>query len=159
MSDSDKIFAARYVAQSISTGDIVRFAEDRLNEGIFSDHYLAIVDEEIKVWETVSPHLVAVFEENKIRIPTFNEAIWVLIEYHVRIITDGCLSPRKQFGLLLKDIDRFDLQKDITEYVGDNVGISRMYGWYYDDYSGIGKVDNEIYNECQNWLMEYVDNH
>jgi len=127
MKVNDNIFAARYAAKSISSLDIMRFADNRLSESVYSDHYLAIIDEENKTWSTLSGHLESAFNEFEVVIPKFEEAIWVLVSYHVDTILSREVKPIQGFEALLKDIDNFDLHKDIKEYVGDNIGISIMY--------------------------------
>ena len=60
-----------------------------------------------------------------------------------------------QFRKLLRDIDNFDLHKGIKEYVGDNIGLSRLYGLYHDDYLSIEETDDRIFEESIIWLHEY----
>ncbi len=159
MNDSNRIFAAKYAARSISTWDIVKFADTRLNDGDYSDHYLAILDEDTKVWSTVSPHLEKAFREKGMTIPEFEEAIGILVEHHFRIVVDDCISPRKQIAEMLRDIENFDLHKNINKYVGDNIGISMVYGWFHADCSCTGEIDSSIVRECAEWLSKYGGKH
>ena len=159
MKVNDNIFAARYAAKSISSSDIVRFADNRLSESVYSDHYLAIIDEENKTWSALSNHLESAFNEFEITIPKFEEAIWVLVSYHVDSILSREVKPIKGFEALLRDIDNFDLHKDIKEYVGDNIGISKMYGVYHEETFSIEETNIGLFNECIDWQSEYGKRH
>lgn len=155
----DEVFIAKYVVSRFETEDLVKFADQKLTAGIYSEHFLSILDEDPKVWDSVSGYFELAVKELGHQIPTFDEAVWILLKYHISLIGKGEVNPTKQFRELLEDISRFDLHKDIKKYVGDNIGISRMYGWYHDDYSSIGAIDAGIFEESIIWLHEYGQKH
>ena len=132
--------------------DVVQFAERKLNEGQYSDAFLAIVDAEPKTWSEVSPHLEMALEEFGVVVPPFDKAIWMILEFHIRLIVTERVDPIAQFRSLLDDITNFELDKNITEYVGDNVGIESMYGGYYCDNSSEQEVSQTILSESKKWL-------
>ncbi len=158
---SDAIFAARYVAGAVTSEDIVTFADSRLSDGVYSDHYLAILDEEQKSMGNLSEYLELAFKQFDVPLPIYENAIWQLVEYHIELILSESLTPREGFLNLLNDISDFDLHKGIEKYVGDNIGIAKMYGQYYsvDDGAKIDDVNFAILKECQNWKRNYGGRH
>ncbi len=155
----DEIFIAKYVADRFETEDLVKFADQKLTEGIYSEYFLRILDEDPQIWSPVSGYFELAVKELGYKIPTFDEAIWRLLKYHITLISKGDVSPSKQLREMLGDIERFDLHKDIKEYVGDNIGISRLYGWYHEDYCSIEETDSSIFEESIIWLHEYGSKH
>ena len=159
MNEPDHIFAAKYVLGVISTQDIVMFADRKLSEGVYSDTYLDIIDAELKVWTELAPLLETALKESGLVIPDMEQAVWTMLKHHIGLIESGSVNPKMQFGDLLQDIEKFDLTKGITKYVGDNVGIELMYGWFYEDYESDGAINTGIKNECSKWLELYAAKH
>jgi len=155
----DTIFIARYVADRLHTADLVAYADEKLSKGQYSDHLLSILDQDPKVWSVISELFEKAVIDLGFTIPTFESAIWVLLRHHIGLISSGNVSPTKQFRLLLQDIERFDLHKGITEYVGDTIGISFMYGWYHSDGSNLVEIDSGIFSESKKWVQEYGIKH
>ncbi len=159
MNEPDHIFAARYVLSVISAKDIVEFADRKLSEGEYSDTYLDIIDADLKVWPELAPLLETALKESGLVIPKLDQAVWTMLKYHIGLIESGNVNPKEQFGHLLQDIEKFDLTKDITKYVGDNVGIELMYGWFYEDYESDDAINAGIKSECSKWLEVYASKH
>lgn len=159
MNEQDYIFAAKYILGAISTEDIVDFADRKLCEGKYSDTYLDIIDAELKVWTELAPLLEAALKESGLVIPDKERAVWTMLKYHIGLIESGRVNPKEQFGRLLQDIENFDLTKDITKYVGDNVGIESMYGWFYEDYESDAAINEGIKSECSKWIELYAAKH
>lgn len=151
----DEIFIARYVADKLDAKDLVQFADNKLKQGIFSECLLNILDEEPKFWGSVSVLFEKAVNEFGYKIPSFEEAIWILIKYHITLISQGCISPTKQFREMLNDIDRFDLYKGIKENIGDNIGISQMYSLFREQQHGIVGANLGIYMESLKWVKIY----
>lgn len=159
MNEPDHIFAAKYVLSVISTKDIVAFADRKLSEGKYSDTYLDIIDADLKVWSELAPLLEMALKESGLVIPDEEQAVWIMLKYHIGLIESGSVNPKEQFGRLLQDIEKFDLTKGITKYVGDNVGIELMYGWFYEDYESDRAINEGIKSECAKWLELYAAKH
>jgi len=159
MNEPDLIFAAKYVLKAIGSEDIVKFADTKLSEGHYSDKYLDIIDADTKTWPELSHLLENALKESDLAIPSFEEAVWIMLKYHIELIASGTALPKEQFGHLLRDIEEFDLAKGITKYVGDNVGIALMYGWYYEDYESDEAINAGIKSECSKWLETYASKH
>ncbi|WP_339898066.1 hypothetical protein [uncultured Gilvimarinus sp.] len=155
----DEIFIAKYIAGKVDTDDLVEFANKKLASGVYSDHLLNILDETPKVWVPISNYFEKAVIDLGYEIPSFDDAIWVLVKYHITLISKGNVCPAKQFQEMLKDIERFSLHDGIKEYVGDNIGISRMYAWYHEDHCSPEQIDSEIFEESLKWVLEYSEKH
>jgi hypothetical protein len=151
----DEIFIARYAADKLDAKALVQFADNKLEQGIFSECLLNILDEEPKFWGSVSVLFEKAVNELGYKIPSFEEAIWILTKYHITLISLGCISPTKQFKEMLNDIDRFDLYKGSKEDIGDNIGISKMYRLYNEQHHSIVKANQGIYKESLKWVQIY----
>jgi len=155
----DEIFIAKYVVDTIDTEDLVEFAHAKVGAGIWSDHFLSILDRDPKLRVPISGYFKKSIHSLGYKIPSREEALWRLLMYHISLICDGQVSPTKQFQELLKDINWFYLNKGIKQYVGDNIGISRMFGWYYEDYCSLEQIDNGILEESHKWIRKYGQSH
>jgi hypothetical protein len=151
----DEIFIAKYAADKLDAKALVQFADNKLKQGIFSESLLNILDEEPKYWDSVAVLFEEAVNELGYKIPSFDEAIWILTKYHITSISQGCISPTKQFKEMLNDIDRFDLHKGIKENKGDNIGISQMYSLFREQQHGIVGANLGIYMESLKWVKIY----
>lgn len=156
---SDNLFIARYVVKKLATEDLLLFANEKLAGGVFTESLLDILDEERKDWDSIAPLFEKVVKDLGYSIPSFEDAIWFIVTYHVSKISSGRSSAAKQFFIMLDNIERFDLSKDIKEYVGDNIGISGMYGWYLDDVSTAEEIESGIYQESKIWMAKHAKQH
>lgn len=155
----DRIFIAKYVVGKLNTEDLVQFADQKLTDGVYSEHLLNIMDDGPEHWNPVSEYFESFVEEKGYAVPSFEQAVWVLLRYHILLISQGNVSPSKQFRQLLDDIESFDLHKGIKKYVGDNIGIENMYGWYHSDCSTIEETDSGIFNESLDWVEKFKNEH
>jgi hypothetical protein len=156
---SDHIFVARYVLGLIHTDDIIAFVDRKLSEGQYSDTYLDILDANLQTEPELAQLLETSLQDSGIDIPGLEHATWTMLHYHIWLIANGSVSPKKQFGYLLSDIARIDLTKGINKYVGDKFGIEFMYGWFYNDYESDALIDKGIKEECLKWLKSYASKH
>ena len=159
MNKLDCIFSAKYVLGRISSKDIVQYADRKLTEGNYSDAYLNIIDADIKAMAVLAPLVEVALKDSGVPVPEFEEAVWIMLRHHIGLIANGEVNPKKQFSMLLNDIERFDLHKGIREYVGDNVGISLLYGLYYEDDATDVEINSELIKESKNWVNLYGRKH
>lgn len=154
--DSEDYFIARYTVGVCETEELINYANSKLSSGIYSDVLLDIIDASPRCWEVVSP----IFEKLIVHIPSFEDSIKLIIKYHLKLIASEKFDPFIQFKQLLHDIENFDLHKNITKYVGDNIGLERLYGLYYardnlDIYeNGITEIVSQMREESRKWLLE-----
>ncbi|MBZ6067939.1 hypothetical protein LA374_17235 [Aeromonas schubertii] len=152
--ENENYFIARYVAGACDTADLVDYANSKLNNGIYSEGLLDIIDAEPKCWEIVSP----LFEKLIPQLPSFEDSINLIITYHLKLIASEKVDPFIQFRHLLDEIHNFDLTENITKYVGDNVGIEQLYGLYYarddlevNDNYGVTEIAVQMQEESKKW--------
>lgn len=156
--ENENYFIAKYVAGACETDDLINYAHSKLNNGVYSDGLLEIIDAEPKCWEVVSP----LFEKLIAQFPSFEDSINFIIKYHLKLIASEKIDPFIQFRQLLNDIDNFDLHENVTKYVGDNVGVEHLYGLYYarddlevNDNYGVTEIAVQMQDESKKWLSEH----
>lgn len=147
----DDLFISRYVAGRLSTEDLLAFAESKLKSGVYTDEILAVYDAE-PIWEVVSEMFEVMIKSLGHEKPSFEAAIDFLVRYHISQIVYRSANPSQQFELLLRDISGFDLHENIEFFVGDNIGIHKIYGAFHDFYESDSERDFFIFNECKVWL-------
>jgi len=156
--ESENFFIAKYVVSACETDDLINYANYKLNNGVYSDGLLGIIDAEPKCWGIISP----LFEKLVAPLPSFEDAINLIIKYHLKLIASENIDPFIQFRQLLDDISNFDLHENVTKYVGDNVGIEHLYGLYYarddlevNDNNGVVEIGERMQEESKKWLSEH----
>ncbi|OCQ23786.1 hypothetical protein A7985_07555 [Pseudoalteromonas luteoviolacea] len=156
--ENEYYFVARYVVGTLNTDDLVNYANYKLNNGTFSEGLLNIVDAEPKCWEVVS----STFEKLIAPLPSFEDSVYLIIRFHLKIIASKEIDPFEQFSSLLSDLKYFDFHKNITKYVGDNVGLEMLYGLYYavddlepNDNYGVTEIAVQMQEESKKWLQEH----
>ncbi len=159
MKQQDEIFIAKYVVGALWTSDIVEYADRKLCEGNYSDYYLAIIDADPKIWMDVSLLFKKSLQERKITLPSFNTSVYMLVEYHLKLIVSRAVDPIPQIRKMFGDLENFDLHKGITEYVGDNIGLETLYSWYHEDYLADKEIAKGIIVDSEKWLQTYANKH
>ena len=156
--ENENYFIAKYVAGACETDDLINYANYKLNNGVYSDGLLDIIDAEPKCWGIVSP----LFERLIAQLPSFEDSINLIIKYHLKLIASEKIDPFIQFRQLLDDINNFDLHENVTKYVGDNIGIEHLYGLYYarddldvNDSDGVVEIGVLMQEESKKWLSEH----
>ncbi|HEV8112128.1 MAG TPA: hypothetical protein VGR31_05080 [Planctomycetota bacterium] len=92
-------------------------------------------------------------------IPSRAEAGRVLRDYYASLVATGAMSPRTGGAELVKLIDELGGEFPSQEYVGDGLGLARIYGLYdsYDDVKdgddqSHREIDDEIKKACEELL-------
>ena len=132
MNELDKLIIAKYATKQLNTVDLLDFADRKLNEGETSDHLIELLYYKRREWDEIYPCFESAISEIGNGIPSPEKAIFMILRYHINIIANEENNPFDQFKLLLSDIEWFDLHANVTEYVGDAVGIAYLYGLYYN---------------------------
>ena len=156
--ENENYFIAKYVAGACETDDLINYANCKLDNGVYSDGLLDIIDAEPKCWGIVS----SLFEKLIDQLPSFEDSINLIIKYHLKLIASEKIDPFIQFWQLLDDINNFDLHENVTKYVGDSVGIEHLYGLYYarddldlNDNDGVVEIGVLMQEESKKWLSEH----
>ena len=167
MNELDKLIIAKYAAKQLNTDDLLDFADRKLNEGETSDHLIELLYYKKREWNEIYPCFESAISEIGEGIPTPDEAIWMILRYHISIIANQENNPFKQFKLLLNDIEWFPYYEKTTKYVGDAIGIHYLYGLYYSP-DDLGKenfdenikiIETKMIQESKKWLTVYMKEH
>jgi hypothetical protein len=159
MSTEQEFLAIKYAAGILHTKDIHEYVNAQLDKGEWSDVYLEILDCDPKCSGDTSTLFEKYLKEIGVVIPTLEDAIRSLVRYHIVLIASGTVDPCKQFTKLLEEIDNYDYYSKTQVYVGDNLGIHEMYGWYYEDYASIDQTNKGIFEESKIWVSKYAKEH
>ncbi len=159
MSTEEEFFAIKYAAGILHTKDIFEYVKSQLDKGTWSDVILDILDCDPKGWVSISALFEKYLAEIGVMIPTLEEAVRELVEHHVLLIASGTVTPCVQFKKLLEEIDNYDYYSKTQDYVGDDLGIHQMYGWYYEDYCTVDQINQGILEESKVWMSKYAKKH
>ena len=149
----------RYVAGIFHTKDILEYVDAKLNEGIWSEVFLEIMDCENNGWADISLLFEKYLKEIGVTLPDLETAVRRLVEYHIIKIYSGNVVPYEQFKVMLQEIDAYDYFSKTKNYVGDDLGIHRMYGWYYEDCATVHEVNQGILEGAIEWVSNYGKTH
>lgn len=159
MENEVEILVNRYAAGILYTDDILSFVNQQLDAGRWSDIFLEIIDQQPKVWVVISKLFEKYLREQQVYLPSLEEAVRYLVEYHITKIASGKVTPYDQFKEMLQEIEGYDYYSKTEKYVGDDLGVHVMYGWYYEDYCSEGEVNRGILNESKVWMSKYAKKH
>jgi hypothetical protein len=159
MSTEEEFLAIKYAAGILHTKDILEYVNSQLDKGTWADVFLEILDCDPKGWEDISALFEKYLNEMGVLIPTLEEAVRELVEHHVLLIASGTVTPCVQFKKLLEEIDNYDFYSKTQDYVGDDLGIHPMYGWYYEDYCKVDQINQGILEESKVWVSKYAKKH
>lgn len=159
METTKELFIAKYVVGLIDSSAIIKYVDDQLTNGIYLEEYLEILDINPKGWTQISETFERSLKVSGYTIPSLEEAVMQLIEHHMRLIASGNCEPSLQFGKLLSEIERYNYCNKTKDFVGDNIGIHKMYSWYYEDECSVARINEGIFNESKVWLSTYASKH
>lgn len=159
MSTEEEFLAIKYAAGILHTKDILEYVNTQLDKSSWSDVFLEILDCDPKGWVSISILFEKHLKEIGVVIPSLEDAVKCLVEHHVVLISSGTVTPYSQFKKLLEEIDNYDYYSKTQNYVGDNLGIHQMYGWYHEDYCTVGQTNKGIFDESKIWVSKYAKKH
>lgn len=156
MSTEEEFLAIKYAAGILYTQDILGYVNAQLDKGEWSGVFLEILDCDPKGWVSISTLFEKYLKERSVAIPALEDAVRSLVKHHVILIASGTVTPCEQFRKLLEEIDNYDYYSKTQDYVGDNLGIHQMYGWYYEDYCTVDQINEGIFEESSVWVSKYA---
>ena len=159
MDTEEDLLINKYAAGILNTEDIIEFVNMKLDAGEWSDTFLDILDYDPKSWVGISELFENYLKEEGFYLPSLEEAVRYLVAHHINLIASGSVEPCSQFRKMLQEIDSYDYYSKTKDYVGDDLGIHVMYGWYYEDYCSVEKINQGIFNESKVWVSKYAKKH
>lgn len=109
-----------------------------VDDGFYLNDFLDALEISRPRLDEVLPGLQAAFRYHGIIVPDKEQAVWILIEHHLKVIAAGALEPWQELCQLMADVYwDYDFDTPTKEYVGDSHGIAcllRLF-WSIDDLS------------------------
>jgi len=128
--------AIRIAMDKVDADEIQAAVNRLLADGVYSDHFLAIMDAKPARLAEVLPPFQAYLKTAGISAPDKEEAVWRIIAYHVSRIVSGQTTPLTELQALIAEVYwDYDFHSVTTKYLGDSHGIEHLIGlyWEYDD--------------------------
>jgi len=144
------------IAGIFNTKDIFEYVNKKLEEGVWSEVFLEILDCENACWVEISALFEKHLKEVGGNLPDLETSVQRLVEYHVTKISLGHVVPYEQFKIMLHEIDAYDFYSKTKDFVGDDLGIHHMYGWYYEDYATVVEVNQGILEGAKEWVSNFA---
>jgi hypothetical protein len=171
--ESLRYLAALEGLGNLDADTIRKMIDSLINSGYYLDSFLDVLDSSSHpTMQEVRPAFVDLLERHGIAVPGREEAIWQLIEYHMRKISSGAVDPVEGLNRWYFDVyPCYDFHARTTKYLGDSHGIEGLLAWYWgaddlqrgpNEISVNGKygdaawveLRNEIRNEATQWLAK-----
>jgi hypothetical protein len=129
-----KLAAARYVLGNVASEELMRVADTLLTEGVYSPAIGELGTTRGLVMAEAGPLFEQALRDLNVDVPSPEEAVWVLLRYHIGRIAYEEVSPREGLQSVLEVSDRANLHGQSGTYVGDSHGIEQLTDayWEYD---------------------------
>ena len=130
-----RLAAARYVLGDLPSEELARIADALLTEGVYSQAIGELATTRHLVMADAGPLFEQTLRDLNVDTPSREEAVWVLLRYHIGRIAYEDVAPREGLQSVLDVYHRADLYTQNQTYVGDSHGIEHLIGayWIYDD--------------------------
>lgn len=167
--------AAKLAMGKLNADEIKAIIHGMVDEGFYIDDFLDALDTSRPRLDDVMPGLLAAFSHHEIIVPDREQAVWRLIEHHLKAIAAGESDPLEELAKLIADIYwDYDFPARTKEYLGDSHGIEFLIGayWEADDLrenaSGRGpnagasaeqwaELRNQVFLQSKRWLARRGD--
>ena len=100
-----------------------------LTEGMDTPTMRILAGESSPIMSEVAPLFTATLEELSVAVPGRIAVTMMLLEAYVRRIATGALDPYEGMARIDQDLADCSVFPD-AKYVGDGLGLERMYTWY-----------------------------
>jgi hypothetical protein len=132
MNDSLRYKAARLGFGTLDADTMKTTVDALMNEGFYVDACLDALDSAPARVDEVLPAFRAALDHYGIALPSREEAVWQLIEYHVRQIASGACDPYEGLAKLISEVYwDYDFHTPTKQFLGDSHGIDQLIGLYW----------------------------
>jgi hypothetical protein len=127
--------AARYVLGELPSEALAKIADSLLEEGVYSLEIGELATTRHPVMADAGPLFEAALRDLNVKVPSRDEAVWILLRHHISRIASEDVRPRDGLRSVLEVYNRADLYAQSQTYVGDSHGIQDLIGayWAYED--------------------------
>lgn len=165
---------ANYVLGNVDEQDLIHIATNALVEGYDSPSLRILAGES----DTANPFEInsifkSVLRELEVELPTEDEAIMMLLCYHIEKIAEGRTPPRERMETIMEEIyypgKLFEKEK---EFVGESHDLNHLIGCYYSyddieerpkkwilgrlsDKKSMKALDQEMIEHAKEWLKRH----
>ncbi len=128
--------AAKHTMGRLHSDAIKATIHALVDEGFYLDEFLDALDAKRPRMDEVEPALLAALRHYGITVPSREQAVWQLLEFHLQRIASGADDPLDGLGKLMADVYwDYDFHTPTKEWLGDSHGIEQLIGlfWGADD--------------------------
>jgi len=165
-----KLAAARYVLGNVASEELARVADTLLTEGVYSSAIGEFGTTRGLVMAEAGPLFEQALRDLNVDVPSPEEAVWVLLRYHIGRIAYAEVSPREGLQSVFAIYDRAHLHEQSGTYAGDSHGIEQLIAayWEYDclharpvgesletDLEAIRALDDTVVRAATEWVGEH----
>lgn len=137
--------AARHALGMLNADDMKATIKALCDEGIYLDVFIDALDSGLHPqMEHVLPAFIAALQYSDVAVPSRDEAVWQLIEYHLNRVVSNQDRAWQELERLVTEVNReYDFHTPTRQYLGDSHGIELLLGlcWSADD---IRERPNEV---------------
>lgn len=163
--------------EQLDTKKVQEIFDSLMNDGMFYDEFVDIAYPKSNHLADFIPSFEAALRKLNCNIPVDQErAVWVILKFHVRNITNGAIDPLEGLKHIMNDAYwSYDFHNKTKKFLGDSHGIEYLIGlyWEYDDMmerpneiswndkygeEAIIEVKKDIVKLAQEWLKKRVEN-
>lgn len=134
MKQSLDYHAAKLAVGKLSADEIKSTIHGLVDEGLYLDEFLDALDADMRPrMDEVLPALLAALTHEGIALPEKEQAVWYLIEFHLKRIAGESVDPIEELGKLIADVYwDYDFHAQTIKYLGDSHGIAQLIGLYWE---------------------------
>lgn len=124
--------AAKFAMGNLNADEIKSIIHGLVDGGFYLDEFLDALDARKPRMEEVLPAFIATLNHNGISLPDKEQAVWILIEFHLRKIALEGSDSLEELAKLIADVYwNYDFHTPTQKYLGDSHGIENLIGLYW----------------------------
>jgi hypothetical protein len=173
MKNSLRYQAAKLAMGKLNADEIKATIHKLVEDDFYLDEFLDALEPSRPRMDEVLPAFLAAISHQGFVLPNREQAVWQLIEHHLRVVDSGAASPLSQLELLIADVYwDYDFHTATKEFLGDSHGIEHLVGLYWSadalrvNTQGIGcnekhgeevwaELNHQIATKSKRWLNSH----
>ncbi len=164
MNKALEIAAAKYKLDLISSDKLKEDADHSLAAGIYSKSLAELATLDNPIMSEAGPLFESTLQELSIKLPSPDEALNIILHYHINNIAQGNITPREGMKLVIDEVYYpGNLHEKTKKYVGDSHDIHELLGNFYsyddledrpDEVSFEGKYGKEAKEALGRYIVD-----
>ena len=159
-----KYIVAKIAFGTVHADEIRAVVDSLLTEGTYSDDFIDIMDSKPARLDEVLPPFTSFLKAKMISIPSKDQAVWQIIEYHVSRIATEVADTFEELNALIYDVYwDYDFHSQTKSYLGDSHGIEHLIGlyWEHDEIpegsKEIGALKKKVISRSLEWMGRFAN--